>query len=82
MGDELNPLPGILPVPQLKVRQDHVGMCPAGRFGNGGTDVHKPVRAAYRFVRAADLCPVHPEDAYPLLTVIDAADNTVKVGDG
>jgi hypothetical protein len=58
-------------------------MRPAARIGHGGTDIYQPVWAACWLERAADLCPVHSESAYPLATVvIDTIDDSMQVGDG
>jgi hypothetical protein len=53
-------------------------MRPAARFGHGATDIYQPVWAACWLERAADLCPVHSESAYPLTTVvIDTSDDSM-----
>src|SRR5580692_4391614 len=58
-------------------------MRPAASFGHSGTDIDQPVWAACRLERAADLCPIHSESAYPLTTVvIDTIDDSMQVGDG
>jgi hypothetical protein len=58
-------------------------MRPAASFGHSGTDVDQPVWAACWLERAADLCPIHSESAYPLTTiVVETSDDSMQVGDG
>jgi hypothetical protein len=58
-------------------------MRPPANFGHSGTDIYQPVWAACWLERAADLCPIHSESAYPLTTVvIDTSDDSMQVGDG
>jgi hypothetical protein len=55
----------------------------AASFGHGGTDIDQPVWAACRLERAADLCPIHSESAYPLTTVVvETRDDSMQVCDG
>src|SRR5258708_16003946 len=52
-------------------------------FGHSSADIYQPVWAACWLERAADLCQIHSESAYPLTTVvIDTSDDSMQVGDG
>src|SRR6202034_3928247 len=55
----------------------------AAHCGRGRAYIGQPVWAAYRLARAADLCPIHSESAYPLTTVVlETRDDSMQVGDG